>query len=130
MIKKVVYWLPGTQTMEVTLAHAGTGIPVGNLMICYMKGYPNKMAPCESFAYPIGVSKTRNGEMAKWRNDIKGSNQSDQGNYRYTKICIFRLTLFTTVYNNVIRANKWIFRNEKNMYILYIYIYLKNTHTF
>ena len=41
------------------------------------------------------MAKWRNGAMAKWRNDIKGSNQSDRGNYRYTKICIFRLTLFT-----------------------------------
>ena len=45
MIKKVVYWLPDTQTMEVTLAHAGTGIPVGNLMICYMKGTLTKWRP-------------------------------------------------------------------------------------
>ena len=41
MIEEVVYkaliWL---QTMHVTLACAGTGIPAGYVMTCYMRGLP------------------------------------------------------------------------------------------
>ena len=43
---KALLWL---QTMHVTLTPAGTGIPAGNVMICYMKGYPDKTALYPSF---------------------------------------------------------------------------------
>ena len=39
MIEKAVYKaLLRLQTMHVTLTRTGTGIPAGNVMICYMKG--------------------------------------------------------------------------------------------